>query len=340
MSDGTSAKEEDKDRNGDYVWPPFWWRVREADEVFAYSEINKLTRRKLPWGVSSIDETLGGGVLSGIIFELSGEAGSGKTQSALTLTAQSLLPQVQNFSLQGTYAIYYIYTEGNFPVERLKEIIVARIQKELNDGMVDNCIVNKGQNASDMARELLNSVFLENVSSEDKLWEILYEKLPRLLQHFEIRMIIIDSLAALFRTLKDGLEKSNFALRAARLFRVSAILKRIAAERRCWVVLTNQVSDIITPSSAEENRENLHFKPTLGLSWSNCVDCRVILRRVIEDSFMRNSIRNSEFETDSETSCASCNPRSLQVLFAPHVPPTRQILYKIGKSGIEAIDER
>ena len=64
-------------------------------------------------GITSLDSALGGGFKPSWLVEIVGEAGSGKTQWALTIAATSLL--------QGTQ-VYWIDTENTFRPDRLLEM--------------------------------------------------------------------------------------------------------------------------------------------------------------------------------------------------------------------------
>eukprot|EP00922_Rhytidocystis_sp_ex-Travisia-forbesii_P070654 GHVS01105506.1.p2 GENE.GHVS01105506.1~~GHVS01105506.1.p2 ORF type:complete len:184 (+),score=21.52 GHVS01105506.1:164-715(+) len=74
--------------SGATCWPPSWWRSRSAEEIFEEAVIGSRITEKLPIGVPAMDRCLRGGVPSGCLVEFVGEAGSGKTQTCLTLTAQ------------------------------------------------------------------------------------------------------------------------------------------------------------------------------------------------------------------------------------------------------------
>eukprot|EP01070_Trichotokara_eunicae_P002860 Trichotokara_eunicae@DN2975_c0_g1_i1.p1 len=83
----------------------------------------------LPTGLQQIDAILGGGIHSGIINEIYGPGGSGKTQLCLHLVANCLL-EIEDA------VICYVTTNSKtaFPAERLLEILSSKIENDENIG--------------------------------------------------------------------------------------------------------------------------------------------------------------------------------------------------------------
>jgi DNA repair protein RadA len=71
---------------------------------------------RLPTGCKSLDNLLGGGIEAGVITQVYGPPGSGKTQLCHTLSVM----------LPSDYMVIYIDSEGSFRPERIKEIANAR----------------------------------------------------------------------------------------------------------------------------------------------------------------------------------------------------------------------
>jgi DNA repair protein RadA len=71
---------------------------------------------RLPTGCRSLDNLLDGGIEAGVITQVYGPPGSGKTQLCHTLCA--MLPLNNN--------AIYIDTEGSFRPERIQAIAIAR----------------------------------------------------------------------------------------------------------------------------------------------------------------------------------------------------------------------
>jgi len=199
-----------------FDWPE-WFRPRKRVRPLTA----KKTRRVAKIGVSAFDEALGGGFPGHGICELSGFAGTGKTQMCLALAAEACR--------SGT--VYYVYTEGPFPIERLS-------QMEDDSGRLENIIV-------------------ESVTSIPMLYHVIGSKLPKLAEALEdaederdpLTLVIIDSIAAWFRGEED------FKFRANTLFKISSLLKRLAEDYNFSVVVTNHVvageNHLLSPALGE-----------------------------------------------------------------------------------------
>ena len=104
-----------------------------------------------------LDEALGPALRSGHVVEITGEAGSGKTQVALHLSAKAaieepiLLDKPSSNKHVGK-RVLYVCTEGPFPSSRLKDITNG-----LQDGQIlmDRIYVESVQNIVSYIRNLL-----------------------------------------------------------------------------------------------------------------------------------------------------------------------------------------
>ena len=68
---------------------------------------------RFPAGCKSLDNLLDGGIEAGVITQVYGSPGSGKTQLCHTLSVV----------MRSNYRVIYIDSEGRFRPERIKEII-------------------------------------------------------------------------------------------------------------------------------------------------------------------------------------------------------------------------
>jgi DNA-repair protein XRCC3 len=82
----------------------------------------------------------------------------------------------------------YISTEGEAPTERLLEIAEYVAYERQNAGYLDV--------DADM---LLDNVFVEPAETADDLWELLHQRVPVLVRAHGVRLVVIDSIAAVFR---------------------------------------------------------------------------------------------------------------------------------------------
>ena len=139
---------------------------------------------------------------------------------AVRLACQVQLP----FTLGGLEgcAVYLNCGEGDFPIKRLSEIAS-----------------NYSIKYSVSAEELLDGVFIENVSNVEQLEMVLKFHLPSLIPTKNVRLVIIDSIAGLFRS--EYGEPHLITSRSNDLFRMSSIMKRLSSQNSIPFVCINQV---------------------------------------------------------------------------------------------------
>lgn len=165
---------------------------------------------RIATGSSDLDTLLNGGVQTMSVTEIFGEFRTGKTQICLTLciTAQ----------LHENSKVAYIDTEGTFRPERLREI-AARFDID-QERALQNVICARAYN-SDHQVDLLNT--LSARFSEDTTY----------------RLLVIDSVIALFRT--DFIGRGELGERQQKLNIFLSRLQRMAEEYNIAVLITNQM---------------------------------------------------------------------------------------------------
>ncbi|CAI8587245.1 unnamed protein product [Vicia faba] len=222
-------------------------------------------------GCPILDRCLHGGVPTKSITELVGESGSGKTQICLQLVLSAQLPPSHGGLSASSL---YIFTEFPFPVRRLKQL--SRSLLSSHPGVLNS--------------DPLSRVFLRGIYSAEKFVNLLpdieifltYWK-SRLLP---VRVIVVDSIAALFRSEFDN-SRLDLRRRSSLFFKISGGLKSLAERFGLVVVVTNQVVDFMTEGDNQMRIGNLthlyssgrRVCPALGLSWANCVNSRMFLSR-------------------------------------------------------------
>ncbi|KAI0749159.1 putative DMC1 protein [Irpex lacteus] len=127
-------------------------------------------------GSKNVDTILGGGIMSQSITEVYGEFRTGKTQMAHTMSVMSQLPPDMG-GAAGKVA--YIDTEGTFRPDRIRSIA----ERFGVDG--------------DMALE--NILYARAWNSEHQM-ELINECSMRFAEDKDFRLLIVDSIMALFRT--------------------------------------------------------------------------------------------------------------------------------------------
>lgn len=147
---------------------------------------------------------------------------------------------------------------------------------------------------------------MDVVETDELLWNTLRFRVPSLLAQHRVRLIVIDSIGALFRAQLD----ESATERAAFLLKLAAELKRLSDAHGIAIVVINQVTDCMHAEGAAAK------KAALGLAWSNCVNTRVAVRRA----------------------AAGVGPRELRVVLSPRVPEAT-CTYRIDAAGVRDADD-
>lgn len=167
-------------------------------------------------GSLELDKLLGHGVETHGITEAFGEFGSGKSQLGFQLAVNAQLP-VEQGGLNGE--VVFIDTEGTFRPERIVQICAA-----------------KGLNSSDVLKKIHHA----RAHSADHQM-LLAEKIEELIQkqNFNIKLVIVDSMTALFRA--EYIGRGTLADRQQKLNKLMHILQRLSDKFNLAVYITNQV---------------------------------------------------------------------------------------------------
>jgi DNA repair protein RadA len=197
-------------------------------------------------GSNELNRILGGGVETGVITELIGEFGSGKTQICYTLSVLASRP-VEEGGLDGKVCV--IDTEGTFLPERILQIAESR-------GYDSN--------------EILSNVLIARAyNSEHQL--TLIRNLPKVVQENDVKMVIVDSMIGHFRG--EYIGRASLAERQQKLGGALGNLLRVAEAFNLAVVLTNQVQSKPDVAYGDPNQ------PTGGHVMAHACTHRVYLRK-------------------------------------------------------------
>lgn len=194
--------------------------AREATNIEVQTGSAVLEKRqaigRIATGSKGLDELLGGGVETNGITEMYGRFASGKTQLGFQLAVNVQLP-VDKGGLGGT--VLFLDTEGTFRPERIEAIAKAQ----------------------DMdSKEVLDNIYVTRVTSTDQ--QILTaERADKLIREKNIKLIIEDSLMALFRS--EFIGRGALNERQQKLNAHIHKLQRLADAYDLAVYITNQVMD-------------------------------------------------------------------------------------------------
>lgn len=295
---------------------------------------------RLRTGCATLDFALGGGIPRYALTEIAGSAGAGKTQLLLGLCLTAQLPEEEGGLDSG---VVYISTEGRIPLSRLKEMLDER-EEELRGRLGD----------------ALGRVYVRTVNDAHELWEVLNsDATVKLLQSGLAKLVIIDSIAAVFRgefveyrstesgtnldadVVADAMaaKQRSETMRMDRndwLFGIAALMKKMSFEYDCMFVVANQVS--MEPGMQGP-------KPALGLVWSTCVNQRFFLdfaEPPTEDGLANEDENLDECEYNSMCGgvrMLRSRKRLLSVHFSPDLRDGPVCKYVVNTSGVCAVDD-
>ncbi|NXO93898.1 XRCC3 protein, partial [Certhia brachydactyla] len=269
--------------------------------------------QKLSLGCSVLDNLLKGGIPVVGITELAGESSAGKTQISLQLCLCVQYPYKYGGLESGAV---YICTEDVFPSKRLQQLIDQ--QHKLR---------------ADVPAEIIqkirfgNSIFVERAADLDSFQQCITRRLSLLLARGMVRLVVIDSIAALFRC-EFGPAES--ALKARYLQTFGAQLHSLSTKFRTPIMCINQSvtmanSAALSHSVVTPGVVGSRVTPALGITWSNQLLMRLMVSRI---SLPRHSPGAASHYTGSM--------RTLSVVFAPHLPPSF-CYYTVQLEGVKGI---
>jgi len=181
-----------------------------ADELMKIRQ----TIMRLTTGSKAIDEVLAGGLETQTITEFYGEYGSGKSQLCHQMCVNAQLP-TERGGLNA--AALYIDTENTFRTER-----IIQMAKHV------------GLNPDEVIKRIL---FAEAYTSDHQMF--LLENADKVIKENNVRLIVIDSLTAHFRS--EYLGREMLAERQQKLNKHMHRLIRLARAFNAVAVVTNQV---------------------------------------------------------------------------------------------------
>ncbi|KMS97975.1 hypothetical protein BVRB_4g096940 [Beta vulgaris subsp. vulgaris] len=298
------------------------------------SENEAITTQKLTLCCPILDRFLSGGIPCKSITEIVAESGSGKTQLCLQLALSAQLP----VSLGGlSSSSLYFHTEFPFPNRRLRQLSLS---------FINSHITHFGSASYDP----MDKVSVQPVLDAHHLFDVLLKLDSFLLQRdstqWPIKLIVIDSIAAIFRS-EFGNTPAEMKARSSFFFKISGRLRALAQKFGLAVVLTNQVVDFVGSNEGINGLQigNLaclytsgrRVCPALGLSWANCVNTRLFISRSEEVPGERSGF----VEEDGSSSVSLRSRRYIHVLFAPHLPPSscEFTILREGVFGVESRDQ-
>ncbi|MEM2539486.1 MAG: DNA repair and recombination protein RadA [Candidatus Bathyarchaeia archaeon] len=237
---------------------------------------------RLTTGSKKLDELLGGGLETQTITEFYGEYGSGKSQIAHQACVNVQLPPEKG-GLDG--GALYIDTENTFRPERIVQMAKFR--------------------GLDPQKVVKNIIWAEAYTSDHQMF--LLENADKIIKENNIRLIVIDSLTAHFRS--EYIGRENLALRQQKLNQHMHKLIRLARAFNAVALVTNQVM------SSPEAFFSEGIRPIGGHIVAHTSHTRVFLRKSPKGPI-----------------------RIARLVSSPYLPEG-ECLFKITENGIEDVTE-
>ncbi|XP_022919039.2 DNA repair protein XRCC3 isoform X1 [Onthophagus taurus] len=227
---------------------------------------------KIRVGCKVINDLLKGGIPINGINEIYGPSGVGKTQFCLELAIMTQFPlEIGGYNKN----VLYICTEEPFPSKRLNELVSFYPKKILD---------------KPFKKLLSDGIYVEYIADFDQLRTTLTTKMHKLLSFTQIGLIIIDSIAGIFR---NYCEDINYISRKNDFKELVQIFNELTQKHKIAVLCTNQVSDDLKTGKTI---------PALGLAWSNYITSRFLMTR-----YGMSTVRNFEVIYSPELAPKSCN---------------------------------
>ena len=264
------------------------------------------------------------------ITQLTGPAGSGKTQVALTLCVAA--------SFDGKKSVYISLGSSNHGTWLTKVSLRLRKMVAVNLTCIDKQQPFVGT-ADENTHRLLSNVWLHGIRNTDDLMELFEEKLPKLLQQDpKISVVVLDSIASLFRASEDtnGIQVNkkrsqpggHWKSRSSTFFKIATHCKYLSTIHHVPIIFVNDVTTKIIPT---QSYVKANAEPALGLSWSQCVNTTYFVTRLknIEKRSTRHGSRNCDHSTRSEQPIS----RIIRCLHSPSIQSGVTVEFRIDDRG-------
>lgn len=157
---------------------------------------------KLPLGCDALDDLLGGGIEHGVVTNVYGEAGAGKTNFCVQATVRAV---------RDGATVVFIDTEGGFSAERF-------LQMHDEPDALDRVVMSQP------------TTFEEQTEA--------FRSLPDRVAEHDAGLVVVDSLVSLYRLQRNGDNVQEINTELSRQF---STLSKIARDRSIPVVVTNQI---------------------------------------------------------------------------------------------------
>ncbi|KAL3758816.1 hypothetical protein ACHAWU_007933 [Discostella pseudostelligera] len=246
----------------------------------------------------AVDMLLGGGLALSELTEIVGLPGVGKTQLAMQLAVDTLLPE-KNGGVEGYTVV--IDAEGSWcgaaggdrlwaMANALADHVNSRVMRKLATSRAKEGA--EGREFAEEQAEKLNSITPESILQGIHIFRVHDEasqtctlyNLPKFLLELEqkgtpVKLVVIDSVAFHYRVASaapssrngNGNKKNNSLSSTHNLTRMAAFLSELASEFDLAVLAINHLTTRI------DKDEGTKLVPALGESWAHSITSRIMI---------------------------------------------------------------
>ncbi|KAF5937478.1 hypothetical protein HYC85_024984 [Camellia sinensis] len=219
---------------------------------------NEYLSGHLPTRLKGLDEVLCGGIPFGVLTELVGPAGIGKTQFCMKLSLLASLP-TKFGGLEGR--VIYVDVESKFSSRRMIEIGVSSFPDIFH--------------MEGMAQEMAGRILVLQPSSLAEFTESLQQIKVSLLQH-QVKLLVIDSMTAVVSGSLAEFSRIPVVV-------TNQVRSQCSDEISQYAFQVQSRDDTIEESA----RFDSHLVPALGIHWSHAVTIRLVLEAKSGERFMK-----------------------------------------------------
>uniref|UniRef100_A0A182P794 DNA repair protein RAD51 homolog 3 n=1 Tax=Anopheles epiroticus TaxID=199890 RepID=A0A182P794_9DIPT len=264
-----------------------------------------------------LDLALGSGISEGMITELCGPPGSGKTQLCLQLCVNVQIPHRLG-GLQGRAV--YLDTNYGFSPQRVQEMAKACHRHCTNIAL--RYKLNPEETLAGFSEATaLNGILYSHVTDCTQILEAIAVLQNRLYDGEKIKLIVLDSLSFLIRnTITRSLK------RVKRVHEILTLLHKLAHKFGCVVIVTNDVTTRVSDvDGTSERPEAPQIVSALGSSLTHKINQRIFLGR-------------DESNSDCHSSSAQLTrPTYIAAIAKGHFLPSVTVAFRIETAGIKGI---
>ena len=206
-----------------------------------------------------------------------------------------------------------------------------------------------------------NQIFVMQIDSPEELMRVVDKQVPQFVAQRFVRLLVIDSIAGLYRTSAEevvaagGDAASAHGARAQHTMRLAARLKQLGSELELTIVVLNQVSD--KPLDAAQRRVAAPWEtgpcatpdgasmrvPALGAAWGCCVNTRLVLTRTStvggdDDEGASAAMPTAAAAAAQPTGAAAASGwrRWMHVAWSPRVPAC-SVPFEVRDAGVAGL---